>query len=45
LPGLHFIGATAVHSYGPLCRFVSGTAFSARFLTKHIVKKSKACRA
>ncbi len=38
-PGLHFIGATAVHSYGPLCRFVSGTDFSARFLTKHLVKK------
>jgi hypothetical protein len=32
VPGLHFIGATAVGSFGPLVRFVSGTRFTARTL-------------
>jgi hypothetical protein len=30
------MGATAVHSFGPLCRFVSGTAFSAQALTRKV---------
>lgn len=29
VPGLHFIGAPAVHTFGPLLRFVSGSAFAA----------------
>lgn len=29
VPGLHFLGAPAMHSFGPLLRFVSGTAFAA----------------
>lgn len=36
LPGLHFLGAPAAWSYGPLCRFVSGTPFSGRALTRRI---------
>jgi hypothetical protein len=36
LAGLHFLGAPAAWSYGPLCRFVSGTAFSGRALARHI---------
>jgi hypothetical protein len=34
LPGLHFLGAPAMHSFGPLLRFVSGTAFAARALVR-----------
>ena len=36
VPGLHFLGAPAVRSFGPLCRFVSGTTFTARALTRRI---------
>jgi cation diffusion facilitator CzcD-associated flavoprotein CzcO len=36
VPGLHFIGATAVGSFGPLVRFVSGTRFTARTLASAI---------
>jgi cation diffusion facilitator CzcD-associated flavoprotein CzcO len=34
LPGLHFLGAPATHSFGPLLRFVSGTAFAARAVVR-----------
>jgi FAD-dependent urate hydroxylase len=34
--GLHFIGAAAARSYGPLCRFVSGTPFTGRALARCI---------
>lgn len=30
VPGLHFIGANAVGSFGPLLRFVAGSGFAAR---------------
>jgi hypothetical protein len=30
VPGLHFLGAPAVYSYGPLMRFVAGADFAAR---------------
>jgi hypothetical protein len=33
--GLHFIGATAARSYGPLLCFVAGTQFASRHLTAH----------
>lgn len=36
VPGLHFIGATAVGSFGPLVRFVSGTRFTALALAQGI---------
>jgi hypothetical protein len=36
VPGLHFIGAPATHSFGPLVRFVSGTEFAARALVRAI---------
>jgi hypothetical protein len=32
--GLHFLGAPAAESYGPLMRFVSGTRFAARALAR-----------
>jgi thioredoxin reductase len=40
LPGLHFLGAPAAWSYGPLMRFVSGTWFASRTLTQAIVKST-----
>ncbi len=34
--GLHFIGATAARTFGPLLYFVTGTKFASRALTFHI---------
>jgi len=36
VPGLHFIGATAARSFGPLLYFVAGTEFASRELAKHV---------
>jgi len=36
VPGLHFLGAPAAASFGPLMRFVAGTDYSARALTRQI---------
>jgi cation diffusion facilitator CzcD-associated flavoprotein CzcO len=36
MPGLHFLGAPAAWSFGPLTRFVAGAAFSSRNLTEGI---------
>lgn len=33
VPGLHFIGASAVGSFGPLLRFICGAGFAARRVT------------
>ena len=30
VPGLHFVGGLADHSYGPICRFVSGADVASR---------------
>ena len=37
VPGLHFLGAPAVHSFGPVMRFVVGTAYAAPALTRRVV--------
>lgn len=37
IPGLYFLGAPAAYSFGPLMRFVSGTAYSARTLTNGLI--------
>ncbi len=39
--GLHFMGAPAARSFGPLVRFVSGTGYSARALTAGIARGSR----
>jgi hypothetical protein len=39
LPGLHFIGASAARTFGPLMRFVAGTKYAAQALTRCIVGK------
>lgn len=41
VPGLHFVGATGAHSFGPLCRFVAGTSYTASALTAFVRKKSR----
>lgn len=38
VPGLHFIGATAARSFGPLLYFVAGTEFASRELVTHLLK-------
>jgi hypothetical protein len=38
LPGLHFIGAPAARTFGPLFYFVTGTEFSSMALTSEILK-------
>ncbi len=40
VPGLHFLGASAARSFGPLLRFVSGSGYAARALTRHILAQS-----
>jgi FAD-dependent urate hydroxylase len=37
VPGLHFIGAPAAWSFGPLMRFVAGTEFASLALTRGIL--------
>jgi FAD-dependent urate hydroxylase len=37
VPGLHFIGSSAVMSFGPLMRFVAGTGYAAPTLTRAVV--------
>jgi FAD-dependent urate hydroxylase len=36
VPGLHFLGAASMPSFGPLMRFVAGTAFTAKALTRSV---------
>src|SRR5262249_49872312 len=38
VPGLHFIGAPAARSFGPLMYFVAGTEFTSRVLTSHVLR-------
>jgi len=40
VPGLHFVGAPAAWSFGPLMRFVAGVGYAARKLT-HLIARSK----
>ena len=35
--GLHFLGAPAAWSFGPMMRFVSGSSFAARALLKRVL--------
>jgi len=36
VPGLHFVGAPAAWSFGPLMRFVAGTDFASRALARRV---------
>jgi hypothetical protein len=44
LPGLHFLGAPAARSFGPLLYFVTGTEFTSVALTSEISKNTVAGR-
>ena len=37
IPGLHFLGAPAAWSFGPLMRFVAGLEFASRAVTRGIL--------
>jgi hypothetical protein len=39
--GLHFLGAPAAWSFGPLMRFVAGADFATRTLTRGILGRAK----
>ncbi len=38
VPGLHFVGAAAARSFGPLLYFVAGTEFASRELCSHVLR-------
>jgi cation diffusion facilitator CzcD-associated flavoprotein CzcO len=38
VPGLHIVGAPAAWSFGPLMRFVAGSGFAARELTRRLAR-------
>jgi FAD-dependent urate hydroxylase len=40
MPGLHFLGAPGALSFGPVCRFVSGTPYTTRALARCIARKA-----
>jgi thioredoxin reductase len=41
VPGLHFVGAAAARSFGPLLYFVAGTEFASRRLTAHVSRNRR----
>jgi len=41
LPGLHFLGAPAALSFGPLMRFVAGTEFASGALRRRVLQAGK----
>jgi glycine/D-amino acid oxidase-like deaminating enzyme len=43
--GLHFIGASAVTSFGPLLRFIAGAGFAARRIAQTVRERSRSSRA
>jgi thioredoxin reductase len=42
VPGLHFVGATAARSFGPLLYFVAGTEYASRKLASYIAARKSA---
>ena len=36
MPGLHFMGAAAAHSFGPIMRFVVGSWYSAPAVARRV---------
>jgi hypothetical protein len=41
VPGLHFLGTPAAHTFGPVCRFVVGSRYAARALTAGIAARRR----
>ncbi len=44
VPGLHFLGAPAAWSFGPLMQFVSGTHYASRVITRYIAAQPEAAK-
>jgi len=44
VPSLHFLGAPAAWSFGPLMRFVAGTEFTARAVARRVERATKRSR-
>lgn len=42
VPGLHFVGAPAAISFGPLMRFVAGTPYTARSVARFVARQAPA---
>jgi hypothetical protein len=42
VPGLHVVGAPAMESFGPLMRFVAGTGYAARAVTRRVAGAARA---
>lgn len=40
VPGLHFVGASAGRSFGPLMRFIAGTRYTGQALTKSVTARN-----
>jgi hypothetical protein len=45
VPGLHFAGASAVESYGPLMRFIAGAGYAGRSIARALAHRRGAKRA
>jgi hypothetical protein len=41
VPGLHFVGAVSLNSFGPVVRFIYGTRFTARRLAAALAVKRR----
>jgi FAD-dependent urate hydroxylase len=41
VPGLHFVGAPAAETFGPLMFFVAGTKYTARALSRHVANSRR----
>lgn len=44
IPGLHFLGALAAQTFGPICRFVVGTQYAGRTLTRFVARPARRSR-
>jgi hypothetical protein len=44
VPGLHFVGAPAMWSFGALMRFVVGTHYASGALTRYVARKAEVSR-
>jgi hypothetical protein len=44
VPGLHFVGAPAMWSFGALMRFVVGTHYASSALTRYVARKAEVSR-
>jgi hypothetical protein len=44
VPGLHFVGASAVDSHGPLMRFIAGAGYAGRSVTGHALAHRRSAK-